>query len=66
MENKQYNIKYLETFITQFNSILYHLKYILKNDIATEEFYQEVIKSIEKRSENPMSFEVFKKQKKKE
>lgn len=49
MINNKYTIKYLPTFITQFNNILYHIKYELKNKIAADEFYQEVINKIEKK-----------------
>ncbi len=62
MENK-YIIKYLPTFINQFNEILYYLKNKLKNKIVADKFYKDVISKIEKRSEFPMAFEVFKKTK---
>ena len=60
MDNKKYNIKYLPTFIYQLNNILYHLTYVLKNKNAAERFREEVIEKIEKRSESPTSFEIFK------
>lgn len=59
MENKKYEIKYFPDFIEQFNNILYYMKYELKNKIVAENFYKEVIKQIEKRSEAPESYEVF-------
>lgn len=60
MANKKYEIKYLPTFISQFNNILYYITYELKNKIAADNFYSEVIKQIEIRSEAPESYEVFK------
>ena len=60
MDNKKYNIKYLPTFIYQLNNILYHLTYVLKNKNAAERFREEVIEKIEKRSESPTLFEIFK------
>ncbi len=60
MENEKYEIKYLPTFIAQFNSILYYIKNELKNEIAADKFYKKVIKKIEERSISPASYEVFK------
>ena len=65
MDNKKYNVIYSEKFIKQLSNILYYFKYILKNKIAAENFYKEVIDSIEKRRQYPTSFEVFKKTKEK-
>ena len=39
--------------------ILKYLKNKLKNKIAAENFYNEVIKEIEKRSENPENYEKY-------
>ena len=60
MVNKKYEIKYLPTFISQFNNILYYITYELQNKIAADNFYSEVVKQIEIRSEAPESYEVFK------
>lgn len=60
MANKKYEIKYLPTFISQFNDILYYITYELKNKIAAENLYNEVVKQIELRREAPESYEVFK------
>ena len=60
MANKKYEIRYLPTFISQFNNILYYITYELKNKIAADNFYNEVVKQIEKRSNAPESYEVFK------
>ena len=59
MANKKYEIKYVPTFISQFNSILYYITYELKNKIAADNFYNEVVKQIEIRSNAPESYEVF-------
>ena len=60
MANKKYEIRYLSTFITQFNEILYYITYELKNKIAADKLYNEVVKEIETRSIAPQSYEVFK------
>lgn len=59
MKNKRYKIMYSSTFIKQFNGVLKYLKNKLKNKIAAENFYNEVIKEIEKRSENPENYEKY-------
>ena len=59
MATKKYEIKYVPTFISQFNSILYYITYELKNKIAADNFYNEVVKQIEIRSNDPESYEVF-------
>lgn len=60
MANKKYEIRYLPTFISQLNNILYYITYELKNKIAADNFYNEVVKQIEIRSNSPESYEVFK------
>ena len=59
MANNKYTIRYSSTYINQFNSILKYIVNNLKNKIAAENFYNEVIKEIEKRSENPESYEKY-------
>ena len=59
MANK-YKIKYTSTFIKQFDNISKYFIYKLQNKIVAENFYNEVITEIEKRSENPESFENYK------
>ena len=49
MANNKYTIKYSSTFISQFNSILKYIVHNLKNRIAAENFYDEVINEIEKK-----------------
>ena len=63
MANK-YTIRYTATFIKQFNNISKYIIYKLQNRIAAESFYYEVINEIEKRSENPESFEKYKSRRK--
>ena len=60
----KYTIKYTTTFIKQFDNISKYFIYKLKNKIAAENFYNEVIIEIEKRSENPESFEKYKSRRK--
>ena len=64
MAKNKYTIKYTETFVNQFNNILKYFIYKLQNKIAAENFYEEVIKEIEKRSEYPESFEKYNSKKK--
>ena len=59
MANNKYTIKYSATFVSQFNNILKYIVNNLKNKIAAENFYNEVIKEIEKRSGNPESYEKY-------
>ena len=60
MANKKYEIRYLPTFISQFNNILFYITYELKNKIAADNFYNEVVKQIEIRSNAPKPYQVFK------
>lgn len=60
MANKKYEIRYLPTFISQFNNILYYITYELKNKIVADNFYSEVVKQIEIRGKAPEAYEVFK------
>ena len=49
MANNKYTIKYTSTFINQLNNILKYFIHKLKNQIAAENFYDEVITKIEKK-----------------
>ena len=49
MEKNKYTIRYSATFINQFNNILKYIVYNLKNRIAAENLYDEVIIEIEKK-----------------
>lgn len=64
MAKTKYTIKYTSTFINQFNNILKYFIHKLKNNIAAENFYNDVITEIEKRSANPDNFEIYKSNKK--
>ena len=59
MAKNKYTITYSDTFVRQFNNILKYFIYKIQNKIAAENFYVEVIQEIEKRSENPESFEKY-------
>ena len=48
------------TYISQLNNILFYITYELKNKIAADNFYNEVVKQIEIRSNFPESYQVFK------
>jgi len=60
MAKNKYTIRYTATFIKQFDNILKYFIYKLQNKIAAENFYNEVITEIEKRSESPEGFEKYK------
>lgn len=64
MEKSKYTIMYTTTFTSQFNNILKYFIHKLKNKVAAENFYNEVITEIEKRSENPESFEEYRSRRK--
>ncbi len=49
MEKNKYTIRYSATFINQFNNILKYIVHNLKNRIAAENLYDEVIIEIEKK-----------------
>ncbi len=59
MTNNKYTIRYSSAYINQFNNILKYIVNNLKNKIAAENFYNEVVKEIEKRSENPEGYEKY-------
>ena len=59
MEKNKYTIKYSATYIKQFSNILKYIVNSLNNKIAAENFYNEVIKEIEARSNNPESYEKY-------
>ena len=59
MASEKYIIKYTATFISQFNNILEYFINNLHNKIAAEKFYSKVISEIEKRSQNPDSYEKY-------
>ncbi len=64
MRKNKYTIIYTESFLKQFNNTLEYFIYKLQNRIAAKKFREEVITKIEKRSENPESFEKYNSKKK--
>lgn len=60
MTNKKYHVKYLTSFSEELNDILYYITNALKNPIAAENLLNKIIKSIEIRSQNPESHEIYK------
>lgn len=59
MEDYKYDIEYLPQFDTDFASILFYIKYVLKNDQASDKLFKNVVNSINKRSYFPMGFEKY-------
>lgn len=59
MANNKYTIKYTSAFINQFNNILHYFICKLQNKTAAENFYNEVIEKIEKRSKSPENYEKY-------
>lgn len=59
MEEYKYDIEYLPQFDSDFASILFYIKYILKNKQASDKLFQSVIDSINKRSHFPKSFQKY-------
>lgn len=60
MAKNKYSIKYLPSFSDELNEIVYYIAFILKNKNAAERFLDNVYYAIEKRSENPESYETYK------
>lgn len=59
MANNNYTIKYSTIFINEFNSILKYFVSNLKNKIVAENFYNEVVRKIERRSHKPEGYEKY-------
>ena len=59
MHSNKYVIKYSATFVKEFNSILKYFIYKYKNKIVAENFYNEVVKKVEKRSIDPKNYEKY-------
>lgn len=60
MEDYKYDIEYLPQFDKDFISILFYIKYILKNDQASDRLFRNVVNSINERSYFPKGFEEYK------
>ena len=59
MEKDNYEIRYLPSFVKQFESILNYMAHTLKNSDAADKFYKNVIEQIEKRSQKPEGYEKY-------
>lgn len=59
MAKNRYVIKYTATFTNQFKDIMKYFINKLQNKIVAENFYNDVISKIEKRSETPESYEKY-------
>ena len=64
MAKNKYVIQYTDTFTYQFKNILKYFIKKLQNRIVAENFYNEVISKIEKRSEAPENYEKYRSSKK--
>ena len=60
MVSKKHKRIYSPTFSNQLKNILQYITYELKNKIAADNFYNEVMNKIKKRSNAPESYKVFK------
>ena len=60
---KRYNIQYLNSFSEELEDILSYIRYILKNKKVYNNLHNNIIVAINKRSENPKSFEKYKSKK---
>lgn len=60
MEEYKYDIEYLPQFDSDFVSILFYIKYVLKNKQASDKLFKLVINSINRRSHFPKGFEKYK------
>ena len=60
MAKAQYKVKYLLSFINELNEIIYYITFKLKNKVAAERLFDNVIENIEKRSESPEGYEIYK------
>lgn len=57
--DKKYNIKYLPLFYDDLDKIIDYIRYELANEIATDNFVNELEKEIHKRAYNPDSYEKY-------
>lgn len=60
MEDFKYDIEYLPQFDVDFTGILFYIKYILKNNQASDRLFENVVNAINKRSYFPKGFEKYK------
>ena len=59
MEKNSYEIRYLPSFVSQFNFTLRYISKKLKNKNAADRLYKNEIEQIEKRSKNPEIYEKY-------
>lgn len=59
MENNNYKIKYLPSFISQLNSTLNYIIKILNNKNAAKRLYESVVEQIEQRSKSQKGYEKY-------
>ncbi|MCI8519798.1 MAG: type II toxin-antitoxin system RelE/ParE family toxin [Clostridia bacterium] len=57
--NKKYKIKYLPLFYNDLNKIIDYIRYELVNEIAANNFVNELEKEIQQRAYNPDSYEKY-------
>ena len=57
--NKKYKIKYLPLFYNDLDKITDYIRYELANEIATNNFVNELEKEIQQRAYNPGSYEKY-------
>ncbi len=64
MNKRRYKIRFLSSFSVELNEILYYIAFILKNQNAAERLLDDVMNSIQNRSNNPEGYEIYKEDRK--
>jgi plasmid stabilization system protein ParE len=64
MNKRRYKIRFLSSFSDELNEILYYIAFILKNQNAAERLLDDVMNSIQNRSNNPEGYEIYKEDRK--
>ena len=64
MAKSKYTIQYLPSFDRELTEILYYITFVLENKSAAERLLNNIKIEIEKRSQNPKSYEIYKGKKK--
>jgi len=60
MAKNNYSIEFLASFTRELNQVLYYITFILKNKNAAERLLGNILNAIEKRSKNPICYELYK------
>ena len=60
MAKNNYSVEYLASFSKELNQLLYYITFILKNKNAAERLLGNILNAIEKRSKNPIGYELYK------